>query len=223
LVSLSSPCASASLSSPSPTVAKAESEKSPTDACPVISRSPAAQRVSARKPEPSISMGPVNSGPMAPCCKRPDTETRFPPGSTAFSRSTVTPPSLLVSSMSSPPIRSPPRPAWSMSTASAPSPIEAASSSTHSANMYKTAAGGGFFASPGDPNSASTSIQRAESLPSALDGSPKSSTRLPFKICGRPSAWTVRSKSGNSARSGAALSFPFNSTNDVVSLGPLGT
>ncbi len=135
LVPLSSPAASARLSSPSPMLALAVKVKSPIEACPDMSRSPAAQRVSGRKPEPSTLTGPANTGPNSPRVSRPDVSMLFLPGSTALRRSIVSAPSLAASARSTAPTRSPPRPACSMATCSVPSPNSAASPSTSSANI----------------------------------------------------------------------------------------
>ncbi len=103
LVPLSSPAASAKLSSPSPMLALAVKVKSPTEACPDMSRSPAAQRVSGRKPEPSTLTGPANTGPNSPRLSRPEVSMAFLPGSTALRRSMASTPSLAASAMSTRP------------------------------------------------------------------------------------------------------------------------
>ena len=135
LVPLSSPVASARLSSPSPMLALAVKTKSPIEACPDMSRSPAAQRVRGRKPEPSTLTGPANTGPNSPRVSRPDVSMLFLPGSTALSRPIVSTPSLAVSVISTAPTRSPPRLACSMATCSEPSRTSPASPSTSSANI----------------------------------------------------------------------------------------
>ena len=62
-------------------VAFADSVKLPIEACHDTSRSPAPQRLSARKPEPSSFTGPANTGPNLPWVSLPETSMRFLPGS----------------------------------------------------------------------------------------------------------------------------------------------